>query len=475
MSEKLYCSEDKLLAKICRNSFYDFVKEFWDVIIPENPVWNWHIKYICDELQIMAERVFKKEDKIYDLIINIPPGTTKSTICSVMYPAWIWTRMPSARIIAGSHTANLSLDLSRKSRLIINSEKYSNTFPEIQLSGDQSTKSYFVNTANGARLATMVGGVPTGFHAHFLIVDDPIDPKGATSDAELKASNDWMKETLSTRKVDKGVAITILIMQRLHEIDPTGDWIKRSNKEDLKHINLPAELSESTEPSEIIPFYKDGLLDPIRLSKKILEQQKRDLGEFGYACQFDQTPIPRGGGEFKTSRIQVELAPPLKWLARVRYWDKAGTKDGGCYTAGVLMGLDRHNFVWILNVMRGQWDAFEREQNIKQAAEQDGELVRIYVEQEPGSGGKESAENTIRNLVGHRIYADRPTGNKETRAEPFACSVNGNLVRMIKAEWNYAYINELMHWPMSGYKDQVDASSGAYNKLTKPKKKAGAL
>jgi predicted phage terminase large subunit-like protein len=284
-----------------------------------------------------------------------------------------------------------------------------------------------------------------------------------------------MKETLSTRKVDKGVSVTILIMQRLHEIDPTGDWIKRATKEDLKHINLPAELSETVEPPELKERYVDGLLDPIRLSKKILEQQKRDLGEFGYACQFDQTPIPRGGGEFKTSQIQVELAPPGKWLRRVRYWDKAGTKDGGCYTAGVLLGMDRFKNVWILDVKRGQWDAFEREQIIKQAAEVDGDLVSVYVEQEPGSGGKESAQSTIRNLMGHKIYADRPTGNKQARAYPFACSVNGGMVHMIKGEWNYAYINELMHWPISAFKDQVDASSGAFNHLAKPKRKAGGM
>ena len=216
-------SMEALESSICRESFYEFVKRFWFIIIPERPVWNWHIKYLCDELQVMAERVIREEDKEYDLIINIPPGTTKSTICSVMFTPWIWTRMPTARAIYGTHTAPLSLDLSRKARMIVASQKYKDLFPEIVLSDDQATKGHFVNTMNGARLATMVGGAITGFHAHFIFVDDPLDPQGAASSQEIVTANNWMSETLPTRKIDKGIAVTTLIMQRLHQADCTGE------------------------------------------------------------------------------------------------------------------------------------------------------------------------------------------------------------------------------------------------------------
>jgi hypothetical protein len=120
-----------LMASLCKDSFYEFVKEFWHIVIQEKPVWNWHIKFMCDELQEAAERVFRGEPKLHDYIINIPPGTTKSTICSVMYPAWILSRMPNARIICGSHTENLCLDLSNKCRLIVQSEQYQLCFPYV--------------------------------------------------------------------------------------------------------------------------------------------------------------------------------------------------------------------------------------------------------------------------------------------------------------------------------------------------------
>lgn len=482
MASSLSLGMMDIQASLCRDSFFEFVQEYWETIIAETPVWNWHIPYMCEELQYLAERVFDGKPKEHDLIINVPPGSTKSTICSVMFPAWLWTRMESARCICGSHTAPLALNLSRLSRIIVQSDKYQSMFPGVTLSEDQNTKGCFVTDKMGGRLATMVGGSVTGFHAHFLIVDDPLDPKKAASSADLRTANDWMRETLPTRKVDKSIAVTILIMQRLHEDDCTGNWLERvktgksGRKNRIKHICLPAEMEgNDVFPEELEDEYVDGLLDPIRLSKVILADQENDLGEFAYAAQFDQCPVPRGGGDFKTDKIVVEAFAPHRFKKLVRYWDKAGTKGAGCYTAGVLLGLDDDGFSWVLDVSRGQWDAWERERNIKQCAEIDGDRCYNYVEQEPGSGGKDSALATIKNLQGFRIYADRPTGDKETRAEPAQCQVNAGTVKMLRGEWNKAFINELRYFPNSKYKDQVDAFSGAFTKLTKKKRRAGAL
>ena len=472
---RLALSKEELQGEICRESFYDFLQTFWEVVIPEKPIWNWHLKYLCDELQRMAERVFKKEPKEYDLIINIPPSSTKSTICSIMFPAWLWTRMPTCRTICGSHTASLAFDLSRRSRLVIVSEKYMKLFPDVRLADDQSAKGYYVNTKNGGRLATMVGGAVTGFHSHFIIVDDPLDPKRAASEADLKSANDWMRETLPTRKVDQSICPTILIMQRLHQNDPTGEWLERTKGIGIKHICLPAEDAMSVSPSILRTEYIDGLLDPVRMSKKILEDARRELGEYGFSAQYDQTPIPRGGGEFKIDRIILEDRCHCDIMRKVRYWDKAGTRGAGCYTAGVLLGVDKNKCFWILDVIRGQWDAFERERIIKLTAEADGRQVEIGIEQEPGSGGLESAQNTVRNLAGFTVFKDRPTGDKATRADPFIVQVNGGNVRMLKGEWNRDYLNELLYWPNSKYKDQVDASSGAFLRLCHVKRRIGAL
>jgi predicted phage terminase large subunit-like protein len=471
-------NECELIRSITKDSFFEFVREFWDTIINEKFIYNWHISYLCNELQIIAERVFAGKPKEYDLIINIPPGSSKSSIASVMFPAWIWTRMPSAKFIGTSYGADLAEDLARKNRDIVISDKYKTCWPEVVIREDQNAKSYFLNTSKGFRIAVGTGGI-TGYHGHFIVSDDPINPKEAASDADLKKANVWMNETLSTRKVDKAVTPTILIMQRLHQFDPTANMLEKAVAGGVKHICLPAEQNDNISPPYLVQKYRQKLLDPVRLSKGILEENKKQLGQYGYAGQFQQHPVPPGGGMFKTSRIQYEIPPDLedsrKWIMQVRYWDKAATAGAGCFTVGVRMGQDIKKHFWLIDVRRGQWDSNRREDIIKNTAIADGKKVIVGLEQEGGSGGKESVESTVRNLAGWRVMVDRPTGDKISRADTFSVQVNNGNLYMRPAEWNQDYTDEMKYFPVSKYKDQIDASSGAFAILTKTKKVVGAL
>jgi len=476
-TESPVISKMLLQKSILQDSFFEFLQYFWDTVVPEDPVWNWHIEYLCDEMQKVAELVFNWEPKKHNLVINVPPGSTKSTICSVMFPAWVWGRMPSARSICGSYSYPLSMELSRRSRDIVQSEKYRELFGDVELREDQNAKGYFVNTKGGFRYSTSTGGTVTGYHGHFLIIDDPLNPLEASSDIELKKANTWIRETLSTRKVDKDVTPTILIMQRLHEDDPTADMLGQE-KVPVRHINLPAEIdrksAKTVRPKKLRRRYvadpdKPGtrLLDPVRLNRNVLDEALDNLMEYGYAGQFGQQPVPLEGGMFKTERIRIDTPPSSKkeWTHKVRFWDKAGTEGGGAYTAGVLLGLDVEKRIWVLDVIRVQLDTGEREKLVKQTAEVDGQNVIVGIEQEPGSGGKESAQNTVKNLAGYITEVVRPTGDKVTRAMPFSSQVNISNVYMLQAEWNRAYLNELQLFPNSKYKDQVDASSGAFTLL----------
>ena len=476
-TEQPAISKELLQKSILEDSFYDFVGYFWDTVVPEDPVWNWHIEYLCREMQKVAERVFAGKSKKYDLIINVPPGSTKSTICSVMFPAWIWTRMPTCRSICGSYSYALSLQLSRKTRDIITSEKFIELF-DAELRGDQNTKGHFENTAGGYRYSTSTGGTVTGYHGHFLIIDDPLNPQEASSEVELKNANVWIRETLSSRKVDKEITPTILIMQRLHEDDPTADMLGQKNVP-TKHIKLPAEIDKASrktvKPKSLIKRYKKDpdkpgmrLLDPVRLSRMALDESLSKLLEYGYAGQFLQSPVPLAGGMFKTSRLRIDQ-PPLPigdWIQKIRFWDKAGTEGGGAFTVGVLLGEDKEHRFWILDVIRVQLDTGEREKLVLLTAQMDGLGVKIGIEQEPGSGGKESAQNTVKNLRGFNVEVVRPTGDKAIRAMPLSAQVNVGNVYMAVGEWNNAYMNELTLFPNSKYKDQVDASSGAFTLLT---------
>lgn len=170
---------------------------------------------------------------------------------------------------------------------------------------------------------------------------------------------------------------------------------------------------------------------------------------------------------FKQEWFEIISAAPAG-LRKVRYWDKAGTEDGGARTAGVLMGVDQKGFTYILDVVVGQWSSLDREQIIEQTAKMDGYDVQVWTEQEGGSGGKESAEATVRNLAGFDVHIEKVTGSKEVRARPFAAQCEAKNVKLIRGGWNKDYLEELTAFPFGRYADQTDASSGAFNKLHAP-------
>lgn len=347
MQEKINAS--KAVAELCRRSLFEFVQEFWDVIIPEDPVWNWHIEYLCNEIQEDVMRVVRlpersavfdgvrfkmpakpREPKLHDVVINVPPGTSKSTILSVMMPAWVWVVDPTIQVLTASYSGDLSQDLSVKSRDIIKSEKYRSYFPEVEIRSDEDTKNDYKNTKGGRRLATSVGGTATGKHFHIIVCDDLLNPKQAASAIQILDACDFMNTTLSSRKVDKKISITFLIMQRLNELDPTGSWLRKRDQEGkrLKHICLPGRLTPGVRPPELAARYVDGLLDPVRLDHEALLDMKIDLGSYGFAGQVEQNPAPEGGGVWQRWFIPV----PDKDMPLPAQMDNYGTDWDTAYT-----------------------------------------------------------------------------------------------------------------------------------------------
>ena len=468
-------------------SLYEFLKYFWPVVSNQKFVHNWHIEYLCSELEQVTRRVGNRVTKLYDLLINIPPGTTKTITCSIMLPAWCWSQWWWMRFITASYSGALSLESAEYCRDLIRSPQYQEVYPDLAIKEDKDTKSNFkiVKRSEGIpghmgrllnggnRYSTSVGGTLMGFHGDVLIWDDALNPTEAVSDKDRESANRWIDQTLPTRKTDKGISVVIGVMQRLHQDDPTGHILAK-NKVNIRHICLPGEIrnySDKVNPPELIANYKDELLDPNRLSWAMLHDLQADLGQYGYAGQIGQDPTPPGGGMFKVDHLS-KISPATfddmrrKVVDSIRYWDKAGSTDTGAWTVGVLMHKLSNNTYVVEDVKRGQWASEARERVIQATAAADGQKVKIYMEQEPGSGGKDSVQGSIRGLAGYAVYADKPTGKKEDRADPYSVQVNNDNVMLVKDEWNSAYIEELRFFPYSTYKDQVDASSGAFTILT---------
>lgn len=505
MPVKVKVNKWELIASICKESLVEFVRRAWKFVPGAGKLrWNWHLDVFCIELQRIAERVFQGLPKEYDLVLNVSPGTSKSTIWSILFPAWVWTRMPHARIMTASHTDTLATDLAGKSREVLKSEWYRRCYPHIRFRKDQDSKHYYCNTFGGDRFSCTVGGkAPMGFHAHICIVDDPIDPQKTASEVELEEAAKFMIEVIPTRKVDKLVTVTVLIMQRLDFRDPTAavlDQAKKEGADPVRHICLPAELTDDLSPIEEkyeINGYKKtlkqmygeggGLMDSHRLSEIALRPYKA-RGAYYYATQFLQKPIPPGGGMFKRHYFDKRVKAAPHNAIRVWFWDRAATEEGGCYTAGVLLAMVRDPLSFYVEyVVHGQWEPVERNRimnthaNRTRARYGPKNSPRILIEREGGSSGRDAWLMVVRALVGHVVEEITVEGSKDTRAEPWSSQLaagnvfivdNGESVGTGKAEWDVeGYIREHeLFRPMPGkrlgkFKDQVDSSSGAFNYL----------
>ena len=480
-----------LQREINDRSLFDFLEWVWPAYSSQPFVANWHIKYLCKQLERIAYGVGNLEKKRHDLLINISPGTTKTALCSIVFPVWCWTKWYWMRFITCSYSSDLSLESAEYSREIIRSLLFKSVYPELTIKTDKEAKGNFriVKTMDniagnarkikreligGNRYSTSVGGTLTGFHADIIIWDDPLKPDEAASPKQLESVNRWIDQTLPTRKTNKAVSAIIGIMQRLNQNDPSGHLLEKKKKR-IKHVCLPGEVmhfAKFVKPKKLLKRYtKDGLFDKHRMDKDVLEELESDLGQYGYAGQIGQNPAPPGGGMFKVANFTMDatVIDRRQIYKSVRYWDKAASFKAGAYTVGVKMHLLKNKFFLIEDVKRGQWSSEVRERIIRQTAIIDGTDVDVVIEQEGGSGGKESAEATIRNLAGFRVKAERPIGDKSTRADSFSVQVNNGSVILVVADWNSRFKEEHELFPNGTYKDQVDSSSGAFNFLVKKK------
>lgn len=419
---------------------------------------NWHQAKVCSAL----EKVILGRTK--RLIVNIPPRAGKTEIAVINFMAWGAGLFPDSEFIHASYSKRLATANTYAVRALMQSAEYREVFPWTALQDDSRAKDEFRTAQGGVIYATGSDGTITGYGAGkmrdgfggAIIIDDPHKAGEASSPVMRANVIDWFQTTMETRKNRPDTPI-ILIMQRLHEDDLSGFLLAGGNGETWDHLVIPA-MDDTG-----VSFWPEQF--------PVVDLKRRQAANpYVFAGQFMQRPAPRGGGMFPVDRfVIVEHKPAPSDIAEsLRYWDKAGTAGGGAFTAGVLMHRLNDGRFCVSDVRRGQYGALDRERLIKQTAQLDGHDVRVVIEQEPGSGGKESAEATIRMLAGHRVAADRPTGDKELRAEPYAAQVQGGNLMLVRGEWNRAFMDEHEMFPNGKYRDQVDAAGAAFAGLAKP-------
>lgn len=416
------------------------------------------------------------------LMIFAPPQHGKSELASVRLPAFWLGRHPDESVILTSYAAGLAYGKSRQARAVVESDVYRRLFPGIKTDPNSRAVDdwWLASPHRGTMLAAGVGGPITGRGAMLGIIDDPVENwEQAQSLVYRERAWMWYTTTFRTR-IQEGGAI-VIIMSRWHEDDLAGRLLQKQ-AEEWTVLRLPAlgETQKERDGNDIRLGLKPGQADPLkrtpgeplcpkRFSVATLESLRNDVGAQGWASEYSGTPRSLEGNRFKREWFPIVDGVPMV-AARVRYWDKAASlSKEAAFTAGVLVAYSPEGIAYVENAVRGHWSSGNREQVILQTAQVDaqkyGNTVLIVLEQEPGSGGLDSVRDSIHNLRAFPVVADKVTGSKDVRLEPFARQAEAQNVRLVRGLWNGEFIEELCSIPNGRYRDQSDATAGAYNKL----------
>lgn len=361
-------SETEDHDSLLRSDFDAFASAAFSVLNPGTHFdWNWHIEAIAEHIHALDRGDFNK------LIINLPPRSLKSYLGSVAFPAWMMGRKPHTQFIMASYSFSLAKGMSAACRTLIQSDFYRRIFPEVVLDATQREKHHWCTTQRGQYYAASAVGTITGVGADILLLDDPLKPMEAYSEAIRTSTNENIRGTLFSRFNDQRTGKFLMIMQRVHEDDPTGNLSRDGGYVVLK---LPAETKKPIfidlkTPSGPLQWAmpENGLLFPERLPRAILDRMRLDMTEYHYVGQMLQEPAPLGGGEFKDIWVQYYqdgvIRPPTMNVAIL--CDAAGGEEMNKkkkkltdWTAFIVVGLAPDNNYYLLDIVRDRLNPTER-------------------------------------------------------------------------------------------------------------------
>lgn len=449
----------QLIHAKARESFLEFRRQ----IRPQLLLGWWVVKVAQLLQQFYDDFAAGKRPK---LALLAPPQHGKS-VAATDFVAWVAGRAPEKKTIFASFSEELGVRTNTDLQRIMSSDVYKMIFPHtrIGLNGWQCNSSIIEFAGNqGSFQNTTINGQVNGKQLHLGVIDDPVKGRREASSRLMRdATWKWFTDDYYNRFAKDGALL--VIMTRWHVDDLLGRLIE--HYPELKVLRYPA-IAEQDEPHRrageaLFPEFKP--LD-------FLHDRRKLLTEASWQSLFQQSPIIDGGGLFPTDKIRVlPIFERHNIKCSVRAWDKGATEAGGDYTAGVLMHRMKDGTYVIEDVVRGQWSALAREEKIEATAAADRQAIvgsyEIGIEQEPGSGGKESFEATVRRLAGYNVFADKVTGSKQLRAEPFAAQVQAGNVSLLAGRYVQAFLDELEVFPNGSHDDQVDAAAMAFARLAK--------
>lgn len=458
-----YVDVNLAYGELCKRNFKIFVKEFWDVVVPDALIWNWHLDVLCELVEETDRRVFANLPAENDVIINVPPGTSKTMVLCVMATAWDFACKSDIRVFVGSYSDDAVKEMADKIRLIMQSEKYMLYFPNVKIRRDKNSIHQFKTVDNGEFYAFTVGGTLMSKHANILRVDDPINPKSATSKAEIvNVNKKFFDKTIPSRKTNKLTTVMYLIMQRLAVNDPTAHLLEKAKlkKRGIRHICLPAVVSDEVKPIQLKDRYINGLLDPVRLSQEIIDDLTIDMSTMEASAQLGQKPVPSGGTTIKRKWFPIVEASDLpREVLEARtdlYVDTALTSNTANDPSGVLAGAYHDNLLYLFFYWWGHKSLNDLVHKIR-------EIGKLYTDERSSIVVelKANGHDVINEL--NRIFVNEfnvipltPTGEKGTRLKTYQAAIESGRVVIVRGIWNSHFLDEVCGFGVMPHDESVD-------------------
>ena len=450
-----------------------FVRQAWSVIDPEPYVHGWHIDVICEHLEAVSRR------EIRDLLINVPPRSSKSLITSVCWHPWVWTWWPSARFIYASYSGALSLVHALLARDLIGSQWYQDTFkPRWTLRQEERGKGLYTNTAKGFRFSTSVGSMATGMGATFRIADDihKISEGESETRAELIAAKNFWQKTMPSRVTNPKESCSVVVGQRVAEDDLSGELLKEGA---YQYLVIPMEyeapgpgvpqsqtalawVDPRTEPGELMceGRYGEAEIAPLKLR----------LG-FDWYAQYQQRPTSDSTTLFKRSDwMRYDVMPDPDWFEIIiQSWDMAvKDEETSSYYAGHVWGVREGTHGLQLVLLDRVWQRMDFPEGIEAVKTMSAKWPKAYGKLIEDKANGTPTMRMLRGQIFGLIPIDPGSqGNKYARAKAIAylqrgkqCWVPADSLR----SWGSEYIENMatLQW------DDVDATSQAWSNLAMP-------
>lgn len=473
-SNKVSVARENYASKIelAEVKLNNFAKLFHSTLNPGDPyVGNWHLDFMAEHLEAVLA------GDITRLVINVPPGSSKSTLVSCMFGPWAWIRWPESEWGFSSYAQDLSKKFSTARRRIIRDPVYQDAWGHVVvLRDDQDEKLEMENTARGKFKATSTGGSTGGQHFDFIVIDDPQNPEDDNSKIDTERAVEHVKYLANTRLKNKDKSRVILVMQRLNARDSTHALVR--SEAGMVHLTIPLIAPKQTTFSfprsgRIKTLEEKEIFWPSVYSQKFVARQREEMGPIRFAAQMQQDPQEESGK-----------------LVNRSWWERFSETSASEFRVWAIDSATKEKSIndYTVFILIRQWkDGYQIEKVVRkrmQAAMLEKEIDDLWAAHPADAlvvEDKDSGQRVVQHYKAQKkipVFGFQPSayGDKVQRLSLISPLIAAKKIAvpdtsvLPDCEWVADFLDEFDAFPRGAHDDQVDAFTTGMIYLTRERK-----